>query len=354
MSVKLRWKSLKSGDKSAYLDIYHNGERNYEFLNIRLSKNDDPNGKKETKLLAESIRLKREMALQANDYEFTPSFNKKVDFLLYCKTYLDKYNKKDKKKLKYALEKFQSFIGKDTLQANKVTVKLCSEYKEYLNSPEAGLTGETPYGYWKLFKKVVKKAVIDGLFTKNPTESIKFNGSQKFNVQLRKNVLTETELQTLAKTYCGNEEIKRAFLFTCFTGLGAAEIRKLTWSRINNGKIKIFREKNGEQVINDLHPVAVEILGKKGKPDATIFSLPSDVAIGKTLKAWVKKAGIEKRITFYSGRHTFATLLLMNGANLKTVADCMGHTSTKHTLKYLNYVDSLKTKAINSLPSIEL
>ena len=166
--------------------------------------------------------------------------------------------------------------------------------------------------------------------------------------------MTETELQSLAKTYCGNEEIKRAFLFACFTGLGAAEIRKLTWSRIDNGKIKIFREKNGEQVINDLHPVAVEILGERGKPDALIFTLPSDVAIGKTLKAWVKKAGIEKRIIFYSGRHTFATLLLMNGANLKTVADCMGHTSTKHTLKYLNYVDSLKTKAINSLPSIDL
>jgi len=68
----------------------------------------------------------------------------------------------------------------------------------------------------------------------------------------------------------------------------------------------------------------------------------------------MKQAGIHKNISFYCGRHTFATQLLLNGANLKTVADCLGHTSTTHTVKYLNYVDALKTEAIGALPGIEL
>ncbi|MEY3398294.1 MAG: hypothetical protein RL220_888 [Bacteroidota bacterium] len=41
--------------------------------------------------------------------------------------------------------------------------------------------------------------------------------------------------------------------------------------------------------------------------------------------------------------------LFMNGVNLKTVTDCMGHTTIQHTLKYLNHVDELKDEAVLKL-----
>ena len=114
------------------------------------------------------------------------------------------------------------------------------------------------------------------------------------------------------------------------------------------------REKNGKQIWNDLHPVALNIIGKPQEQTDIVFTLPSNVAISKNLKNWVKKAKIKKNISFYCGRHTFATQLLLNGANLKTVADCMGHTDTTHTIKYLNHTNKLKEEAINNLPSIDL
>jgi len=40
MAVKLRKKKLANGDFSLYLDIYQNGKRDYEFLNLRLPKID--------------------------------------------------------------------------------------------------------------------------------------------------------------------------------------------------------------------------------------------------------------------------------------------------------------------------
>ncbi|MBL7819942.1 MAG: integrase catalytic domain-containing protein [Saprospiraceae bacterium] len=188
----------------------------------------------------------------------------------------------------------------------------------------------------------------------NPAEGITFKGYNKYEKQLRKNILTIDELQALAQKPCGNVQVKRAFLFACYTGLGMAEIRKLTWSRIKNERISLFREKNGEQVNNDLHPIAIKILGQPGNREELIFNCPSDPAVSKDLKRWVKEAGIEKNISFYCGRHTYAVNLLMGGNNLKTVADCMAQTSTKHTLKYLNFTDELKTKAIASLPEITL
>jgi len=116
----------------------------------------------------------------------------------------------------------------------------------------------------------------------------------------------------------------------------------------------IYREKTREQIINDLPATALKLLGKKGKADDNIFNLPSGAAIHKNLKNWVKRAKIDKHLSYYCSRHTFACLLLMKGANLKTVADLLGHTSTKHTVKYLNYIDPLKEEAINKLPDLDI
>lgn len=352
MAINLKWRTLNNGVKSAYLDINHNGQRKYEFLKIRLLKNDTE--RKEKKRLAEAIRAKRELEITTGEYNFTPSHKKKVNFIEYFENYLNNYTKRDKRKVRYSLEKFKKFIRRDKIQFREITSLICEQFQDYLTSPESGLTGETPYDYWKRFKGVLKQAIKDGIILKNPADGLLFNGYSKHSNQLRKNILTTDELQAIAYIHCGNAEVKRAFLFACFTGLGMAEIRKLTWGRINNGKIKIFREKSGEQIINDLPPVAVKLLGVPSNPDELIFSLPSEVAVSKDLKVWVKKAGIEKNISFYCGRHTFATQLLMNGANLKTVADCMGHANTKHTIKYLNYVDALKSEAISNLPEIKI
>ena len=43
-----------------------------------------------------------------------------------------------------------------------------------------------------------------------------------------------------------------------------------------------------------------------------------------------------------------------NGANIKTVANLLGHSGLKHTEKYTRAVDNLKSEAINSLPELKL
>lgn len=351
MAVNLKWRTLNNGVKSAYLDINHNNQRSYEFLKIRLSKNDTE--RKEKNRLAEAIRAKRELEITTGEYNFIPSHKKKVDFIAYYQNFIDNYTKTDIRKIKYSLEKFKKFIGRDKIQFKEITPLISEQFRDYLKN-ESGLTGATPGDYWKQFKRILNRAIKENIIIKNPSEGLIFKGSSMQSNQLRKNILTTDELRALASAYCGNADVKRAFLFACYTGLGMAEFRQLTWGRVNNGKIRIFREKNGEQIINDLHPVAIKLLGEQGNPDELIFSLPSDAAIHKLINNWIEKADIDKNISFYCGRHTFATQLLMNGANLKTVADCLGHVNTKHTIKYLNYVDALKSKAISNLPNIEV
>ena len=91
----------------------------------------------------------------------------------------------------------------------------------------------------------------------------------------------------------------------------------------------------------------------KNKGDL-IFDLPSYESCCKSVKRWVKRAGIDKHISWHCARHSFAFNILNNGANIKTVASLLGHSGLRHTEKYTRAVDKLKEDAINSLPQLKL
>ena len=58
-------------------------------------------------------------------------------------------------------------------------------------------------------------------------------------------------------------------------------------------------------------------------------------------------------VLFHCFRHSFAVNILNNGANIKILANLLGHSGLKHTEKYTRVVDKLKEEAINSLPELK-
>ncbi len=351
MSVTLRSKKLKGGRLSLYLDIYQKGDRWYEFLDIYYHPTKDSTSfRQNQKKVADSIRIKRENELRFEAHGLIPSHKKDENFIKYFKNYIDTNENSGNRKFIGAYNKFKEFYKKDRLTFNQLNSRICQQFYDYLVN-DKNLSGETPFDYFKRFRTVINIAIKDNIISKNPAKAVIVKKPKR---KLNKKVLTKEEIQLLANTHCGNDEIKRAFLFACFTGFGQAEIEALTWSNIQNGKVWTEREKNGEQVINKLSTTALQLLGKRRKSQKHIFKLPSTTAINKCIKNWVKRAGIEKKITFYCGRHTFAVLLLKNKTNLKVVANLMGHTTTKHTEKYLNHIDDLSDQAIDSMQVLEL
>ena len=99
---------------------------------------------------------------------------------------------------------------------------------------------------------------------------------------------------------------------------------------------------------------AITILNSYSTKQGLIFKLPTSTnGVNKILASWIKKAELDKHITYYCSRHSFAVMLLEeSNTNLKTVADCLGHASTEHTIKYLNYVNKAKKKALSDLPEL--
>lgn len=334
------------------MDIHHNGERWREFLKIKILPKDPKRA--ELKRIIEEKRAQRELEILSEDLGRVPDHIKNKNFFDFAESFLNGYRKKDIRIVAASIKKFREAIGNPRLKISQVSPAIMKTYMEYLIY-DSGLSGETAHNYFTRFKKVLKEAKIKNYLKEMPTSDLTFKNPNKDDT-LRKQVLTEDELQILASTYCGNPEVKKAFLFSCFTSLGLAEIKALKWENIKTGRLETFRAKTGERINNRLSTTALSLIGEKKTDEDYIFNLQkiSTNGVNKAIRYWVGRTKIDKHITFYSGRHTFACLMLLNGANLKTTADAMGHSSTASTLKYLNHISKLQDEAIDNLPSLNL
>lgn len=354
MAVKLRRKTLKGGRTSLYLDLYNGEQRKYEFLRLYLYKRPknelERQHNKEVIQTAENVRAKRELQAGADQNGVAAVFRVKVNFFEYMQSYIDRYTKKDVRMIRYTLKYFREFINNEYLSSKTLTENLCREFRIWLDD-HPRLNGETPYDFFAKFKKVLKQAVRDGILLTNPAQDVQ---NKKPEIAIRKDILSTDELQLLAKTASSNDEVKRAFLLACNTGLRYGDVKVLQWKHFQEGRLKIIQNKTQKPVIINLNPNAQRLLGQPGKLDCYIFKLPSHTAISKNLKVWKDRAGLNKTVTFHVARHTFATNLIIFGADVNSASALLGHTSFDHTQKYVRVVEALKQSAVNRLPELEM
>jgi len=176
--------------------------------------------------------------------------------------------------------------------------------------------------------------------------------------------LTAPEVQALANVSIAGEmgaEIKKAFLFGCYTGLRISDLKSLAWGDIQRDPPQINKrqEKTERKVFVPLHAVAWAIINDNtlhGYKDLVFPALTKSKSpnLYKPLKAWAKKAGIEKNVGWHATRHTFGVLSMDSGAEIFTLQKLLGHTDVKTTLIYANISDPKKRNAINALPVIDI
>ncbi len=376
---KLYARQLPDGRESLYLEYYFGyskidgivkTNRHKEQLRLYIyTKPQTPierQQNKETLELAKKIRFERgqQVLQQAEGYRLKR--DRQVNFLDYFLTYIDKYTKKDIRVMEMALRRFKSFLA-DTpeyrqfaksIKPEQITRDMMADFVEYLQTTS---TGEGAHTIYQRFKKVILYAIEHDVMAKNPCKGISIVID---NNKLTKDILSQDEIQTLLQThYTGqNNNIRRAFIFSLYTGLRFCDVKELEYSNVDYSNRLLRFEQNktvghssSSWVVIPLNDSLLSLIGQpeeNGK-DSLVFPLPSNTMCLKALKTWTAKAGINKHITWHCARHSFATNILSNGANIKTVASLMGHSTVTYTQKYTRAIDSLKMEAINSLPELD-
>ena len=194
----------------------------------------------------------------------------------------------------------------------------------------------------KFLKKIVNLAVANCYITYNPLNIYKV---EREPVEI--DFLNEEELRKIINFDTPIPRFERArdmFLFGCFTGLSYIDIKTLTNEHIEKDDmgriwIKKRRVKTGVLSRIPLLPIAKLILDKyKGGERLLPIQDPAD--INKYLKDIAILCNINKRITFHTSRHTFAsTVTLANNISLEVVSKMLGHTNTRMTTHYAKLVD---------------
>lgn len=159
--------------------------------------------------------------------------------------------------------------------------------------------------------------------------------------------LERLENLILSDRYVKLQKSLDAFLFCCYAGMRYSDFINLSSENIvdiNQETWLIYKSvKTGTEVRLPLYLLfsgkGITILNKYKDNLEDFFHLRDNSNINKDLIIITRLAGLSKRISFHTARHTNATLLIYNGINITTVQKLLGHKSVKTTQIYTNVMD---------------
>lgn len=163
MSVTIRSKRLAKGGDSLYLDIYHNGVRSYEFLNLEVN-HKDRDHKKTMMRLAEIERSKRDIELRSKEFGTVPSFKWKRNFIQFFRDAAQPKHKSWRTTLIHLVE----YAG-EKVEFRQITREWLEGFKKHL------LNKVSPNSANLYFSKVITSFNIaknSGFIVDNPTSAV--------------------------------------------------------------------------------------------------------------------------------------------------------------------------------------
>ena len=368
--IRIRERKLANGNISLYLDVYQKGVRKYESLGLYLVPETSPRARqlnKEARQTAEKIKSDRILALQHASVKQWDKVRKSSTLLLdYLKDYeiaqtgVSEKTLKNRHDMRLKVEQFVTESNQQLVSVANLDVEFCRGFIRFLrtakNTRKKKEESNISVGYAATiqtsFNGALNNAVREGMLKANPMKAI--NAKEKVHIpDSAREFLTLDELKLAMTGSCINEDVKKAFIFSCFTGLRLSDIRSLTWAKVQKAPdgntlfIRCLMQKTQTYVNVPLSNEALNWLPKKDDLNEPVFKLPTDSNVERNIRLWMESVGIKKHLTFHCSRHSYATMLLTLGADLFTTSKLLGHKNIETTQIYAKIVDQKKVETIN-------
>jgi len=354
MTVKIRKRQLKENGRFAlYLDIYVNGQQSQENLKLYLE-NEKGNSvikqmNKQTLLIAEKVRVERLHQIQNEGFGFKQPEKKYNTYNQYFFELLKERRRTGINQCTWeSIYKHLNNYNKSIL-FTEINERYLEEFKSYLSNK---LSVNSASSYFNIIKHTIHEAYRRRLIKEDYALRVKCIKQ----VDTNREYLTIEEVRSLINTECRYEVLKRAFLFSCLTGLRWSDVHNLKWKDIRDidgvSHIVFTQKKTKNAEVLPISQNAIELMGDKGDDNDKVFiGLRYSSYFNTALFTWVTNAGIKKHITFHCARHTNAVMLLNNGVDIYTVSKMLGHKELKTTSIYAKVMNKTKIEAVEKLPT---
>ena len=224
-----------------------------------------------------------------------------------------------------------------------------------------GLSAKTVRNINQVISSAMDFAVAQRIISVNPCQAVALPKVEHKEMQ----TIPAEQLQAFL-TEAKASGVYEMYYIELATGLRRGELLGLKWGDIDwkNGVIKVKRQiarvdgkvieaplktKNSYRTVT-ISPQAVEVLKQQRAKTKDEFVFPSPNggpispdSVNNMLKRVLARAGISK-VRFHDLRHTFATVALQNGVDIKTVSGMLGHFSAGFTLDTYAHVTTAAQK----------
>jgi len=259
---------------------------------------------------------------------------------------------------KLSFERFRE--GKDVM-LDKIDNDLMLKYEAWLK--RSGLMKNTISCYMRTLRSVYNQAVKRGLVTqKNPFANIFTRNDKTIKRAVNEDIIVRIKNMdlTLHKALALARDL---FMFSFYLrGVSFVDMANLRKSNSKNGYITYTRSKTKQMLTIKIEPCMQEIISRYEMQTINDFLLPIYTIqnkdnssqlrnYNKRLKRISEMLGLEKSISSYVSRHSWATIALRKGVSVEIISEGMGHENETTTRIYLaslgqSVVDTANAKII--------
>ncbi|MFM2192215.1 MAG: hypothetical protein RLZZ118_1172 [Bacteroidota bacterium] len=260
---------------------------------------------------------------------------------------------------------------KSSLTFKEVTANFLTTYEKWFLTQ--GKSISTVGIYLRPLRAILNIAIEEKLMS---VEDYPF-GKRRYQIPASKNTKKALSLEEISRIYNYEampntwfQKAKDLWLFSYFAnGLNITDIANLKSSNIDGDFIRVRRQKTlnssrgGLKQINIfISPELKQIIKRWQKPDAEyIFQLveanwDADTKhknikqvikmVNKYIGLIAESVGIDKHVTTYFARHSFATVMKRSGVSTEYISESLGHSNMKTTANYLDSFEDDRHKEL--------